>query len=148
MWLIGGEGGLKTPPKIVMCSRRVEYVQNRRNSFYFGYNDAMGCPMFSTSVVLPFNAPIIKPILEGGKSVGFSITQDYRNPKWPMACNYRYENRFEFYSDGAFRIVGINKGRGCGDNAIYRPVMRIDLALSDKEKFYSFKNRDCESLET
>jgi hypothetical protein len=55
-----------------------------------------------------------------------------------MACNYRYENRFEFYDDGSFRVVGVNKGRGCGDNAIYRPVMRIDMAVSEKENFYSY----------
>jgi hypothetical protein len=68
------------------------------------------------------------------------LTQDFRNPKWPMACNYRYENRFEFYNDGSFRVVGVNKGRGCGDNAIYRPVMRIDTAMGKKEHFYSLEN--------
>ncbi len=36
-----------------------------------------------------------------------------------MACNYRYENRFEFYFDGSFRVVGVNKGRGCGDQSQY-----------------------------
>jgi len=119
--------------------RRVEYIKGDNDSFFFGYNDAMGCPMFSTSVVLPFNAPRIKPLLKEGKKVGFYLLQDYRNPKWPMACNYRYENRFEFYNDGAFRIVGVNKGRGCGENALYRPVMRIDMALGDHESFYKFE---------
>lgn len=53
-----------------------------------------------------------------------------------MACNYRYQNRFEFYKDGSFRVVAINLGRGCGDKAIYRPVMRLDIALDgNKEKF-------------
>jgi hypothetical protein len=115
--------------------RRVEFVRGEGDSYLFGYNDAMGCPMFSTSVVLPFNAPQVKP-LKGHD--GFMLTQDFRNPKWPMACNYRYENRFEFYDDGAFRIVGVNKGRGCGDHAIYRPVMRIDMAVDSKEQFYSY----------
>jgi hypothetical protein len=105
------------------------------DNYLFGYNDAMGCPMFSTSVVLPFNAPEVKEL----KSTdGFMLTQDYRNPKWPMACNYRYENRFEFYNDGSFRVVGVNKGRGCGDKAIYRPVMRIDMDLGGKESFYGY----------
>jgi hypothetical protein len=54
-----------------------------------------------------------------------------------MACNYRYENRFEFYADGAFRVVGVNIGRGCGEKAIYRPVMRIDMDL-ENEEFYAF----------
>ena len=114
--------------------RRVEYVHGEDGNYMFGYNDAMGCPMFSTSVVLAFNGPQIRELKNKD---GFMLTQDYRNPKWPMACNYRYENRFEFYDDGSFRVVGVNKGRGCGDNAIYRPVMRIDMAVSDKENFYS-----------
>ncbi len=119
--------------------RRVEYVKGDNDTFFFGYNDAMGCPMFSTSVVLPFNAPRINPIIKEGKKVGFSLLQDYRNPKWPMACNYRYENRFEFYANGSFRVVGVNKGRGCGKNAIYRPVMRIDMEVSDQEAFYAYE---------
>jgi len=112
-----------------VAGRRVEYVKDSGDAFYFGYNDAMGCPMFSTSVVLAFNIPQIRPLIKEGKKIGFYIVQDYRNPKWPMACNYRYENRFEFYSDGSFRVVGVNIGRGCGENAIYRPVMRIDMDL-------------------
>ncbi len=117
--------------------RRVEFVRGENGSYLFGYNDAMGCPMFSTSVVLPFNGPQVRDL---HNAEGFMLTQDFRNPKWPMACNYRYENRFEFYDDGSFRIVGVNKGRGCGDNAIYRPVMRIDMALDGNESFYSYEN--------
>lgn len=124
--------------------RRVEYVKGDNDEFFFGYNDAMGCPMFSTSVVLPFNAPRINPLLKDGKKVGFYLLQDYRNPKWPMACNYRYENRFEFYSDGSFRVVGVNKGRGCGKNAIYRPVMRIDMEVSNQEEFYAYNQNEKE----
>ena len=121
----------------VIAGRHVEYVKGEGNSYMFGYNDAMGCPLFSTSVVLAFNGPQVKPLHSGD---GFMLTQDFRNPKWPMACNYRYENRFEFYNDGSFRVVGVNKGRGCGDKAIYRPVMRIDMALDKKENFYSLQN--------
>jgi len=116
--------------------RKVEFVKGKDDEFFFGYNDAMGCPLFSTSVVLAFNGPQVKPLKSGD---GFMLTQDFRNPKWPMACNYRYENRFEFYNDGSFRVVGVNKGRGCGDKALYRPVMRIDLDLGD-EMFYSYED--------
>jgi len=133
-----GASTLDTSRDTYVEGRRVEYIKGDNDEFFFGYNDAMGCPMFSTSVVLPFNAPRINPIMQGGKKVGFSLVQDYRNPKWPMACNYRYENRFEFYQDGSFRIVGVNKGRGCGKNALYRPVMRIDMALSNREQFYGY----------
>ena len=129
----GGEK-LDTSTETFIEGRRVEFVRGEDGNYLFGYNDAMGCPLFSTSVVLAFNGPQVRALKHGD---GFMLTQDFRNPKWPMACNYRYENRFEFYNDGSFRVVGVNKGRGCGDNAIYRPVMRIDMALGDKENFYS-----------
>lgn len=131
-----GKGELTSTNEIVLAGRQVEFVKGE-NKFLFGYNDAMGCPMFSTSVVLPFNAPRVYPLQKEGKKVGFYLVQDYRNPKWPMACNYRYENRFEFYTDGSFRVVGVNIGRGCGEKAIYRPVMRIDMAI-ENEVFYKY----------
>ncbi|CAA6816487.1 MAG: Unknown protein [uncultured Sulfurovum sp.] len=133
-----GKGAVSNAENIVLAGRQVEFVKEEEN-FLFGYNDAMGCPMFSTSVVLPFNAPRVFPLMKEGKKVGFYLVQDYRNPKWPMACNYRYENRFEFYADGSFRVVGVNIGRGCGEKAIYRPVMRIDMALKN-EAFYKYNN--------
>jgi len=129
----GGEN-LDTGTETYIEGRRVEFVRGDDGNYLFGYNDAMGCPLFSTSVVLAFNGPQVRTLKHGD---GFMLTQDFRNPKWPMACNYRYENRFEFYNDGSFRVVGVNKGRGCGDNAIYRPVMRIDMALGEKENLYS-----------
>ncbi len=128
-----GLGDINVSEAVYVEGRRVEFVKENNNSYMFGYNDAMGCPMFSTSVVLAFNGPEVSDIKnKDGKSIGFAINQDFRNPKWPMACNYRYENRFEFYKDGSFRVVAINKGRGCANKAIYRPVMRIDLAGSDE----------------
>jgi len=130
-----GAANLDTSTETYIEGRRVEFVRGEDGNYQFGYNDAMGCPLFSTSVVLAFNAPQVKPLPTDD---GFMLTQDFRNPKWPMACNYRYENRFEFYDDGSFRVVGVNKGRGCGDNAIYRPVMRIDMAVDEKENFYSY----------
>jgi len=132
-----GADRLDTTTQSYIEGRRVEFVRGEGNSYRFGYNDAMGCPMFSTSVVLPFNGPQVRPLHSGN---GFMLTQDFRNPKWPMACNYRYENRFEFYDDGSFRIVGVNKGRGCGDRALYRPVMRIDTAMGGQERFWKQKD--------
>jgi len=132
-----GAANLDTSTETYIEGRRVEFVRGEDGNYQFGYNDAMGCPLFSTSVVLAFNAPQVKPLPTDD---GFMLTQDFRNPKWPMACNYRYENRFEFYNDGSFRIVAVNKGRGCGDNAIYRPVMRIDMAIDNGESFYANDN--------
>ena len=133
---------------VYIAGRRVEFVKGDDGSYLFGYNDAMGCPMFSTSVVLAFNAPQITDIRDDKNStIGFAITQDFRNPKWPMACNYRYENRFEFYRDGSFRVVAINKGRGCADKAVYRPVMRIDLFDGEAENFSIFDSKGWRSWE-
>jgi hypothetical protein len=133
---------------IVVEGRRVEVVKDSNESGYtFGYNDAMGCPMFSTSVVLAFNGPSIKPLIKDGKEVGFYIVQDFRNPKWPMACNYRYQNRFEFYKDGSFRTVAINLGRGCSNKAIYRPVMRLDVNLDNHEEFSIFDGNDFRAVD-
>jgi hypothetical protein len=63
-----------------------------------------------------------------------------------MACNYRYQNRFDFYKDGSFRVVGINLGRGCSNKAIYRPVMRLDIdSPSSKENFSIYQNNSWQS---
>jgi len=132
-----GAQSLDTSTQTYIEGREVEFIRGEDDAYMFGYNDAMGCPMFSTSVVLPFNGPQVKEL---NTSDGFMLTQDFRNPKWPMACNYRYENRFEFYDDGSFRIVGVNKGRGCGDKAIYRPVMRIDMAVAKQESFWKMQD--------
>ena len=136
-----GADKLDTSTPTIIAGRRVEYVKGENNEYSFGYNDAMGCPMFSTSVVLAFNGPEVKELKsKDGKVEGFYILQDFRNPKWPMACNYRYQNRFEFYKDGSFRVVAINLGRGCGNKAIYRPVMRLDMELNSKKEKFSLYN--------
>ena len=141
-----GADKLDTSNPSIVEGRQIEFVKGDNNEYTFGYNDAMGCPMFSTSVVLAFNGPQIKPIIQDSKEVGFSITQDFRNPKWPMACNYRYQNRFDFYKDGSFRVVGINLGRGCSNKAIYRPVMRLDIdSPSNKENFSIYQNNSWQS---
>jgi hypothetical protein len=65
--------------------------------------------------------------------IGFAVVQDFQMSNWPNDCNYRYEQHFEFYSDGRFRVKAGSYGRGCGNNqlseATYRPVMRMDLAV-------------------
>ncbi len=101
----------------------------------FGYSDATGCPMFSSAAVIAFNAPFLEDIITNEKKVGFALVQDFRSPVWPAPCNYRYQNRFEFYNDGSYRIVGINLGRGCGVDGWYRPVFRMDLGPTGQDKY-------------
>jgi len=93
----------------------------------FGYSDAAGCPMFSSATVLAFGGPVVEAIEEDGKVAGFALVQDFRQPHWPLPCNYRYMQRYEFYRDGRFRVAGTNIGRGCGKDGTYRPVLRIHL---------------------
>lgn len=96
----------------------------------FGYSDATGCPIFSNAVVVAYNAPWIEPITVDGETVGFELIQDFRQQPWPAPCNYRYEQRYQFYNDGRFRTVMGDLGRGCGTDGTYRPVMRIDFGKS------------------
>ena len=67
--------------------------------------------------------------------IGFAVVQDFRMSNWTAACNYRYEQHFEFYTDGRFRVKTGAYGRGCGGGqlgeATYRPVVRMDLAVFD-----------------
>lgn len=90
-----------------------------------GFQDAVGCPTFSAAAVVPFNLPVVEPITEGGQQIGVALVQDFRSELWPIPCNYRYQNRYEFYADGRFRMLGINIGRGCGIGGVYRPIYRI-----------------------
>ncbi len=93
----------------------------------FGYSDAIGCPLFSAAVVIAHDGPQIEAIMQDGKEIGFALIQDFRQPPWPIPCNYRYVQRFEFYHDGRFRVAQADYGRGCGTDGTYRPVVRIDV---------------------
>lgn len=120
--------------EIIRSAKLVDWHVNYKFKEGFGYSDAMGCPMFSSAAVVAFEGPSTRPIYENGQEVGFAFIQDFRSPVWPLACNYRYENRYEFYFDGSFRITGVNQGLGCGEDGWYRPVLRIDLTPADDQK--------------
>lgn len=96
----------------------------------FGYSDAVGCPVFSQAAVVAARPPAISPIVKDGAEIGVSLRQDFWSPSWPAPCNYYYEQRFDFYADGRFRMMAISHGRGCGNDGMYRPVMRLAWAGS------------------
>ncbi|GIK54906.1 MAG: hypothetical protein BroJett015_05690 [Chloroflexota bacterium] len=50
----------------------------------FGYNDAIGCPVFSTATALAFDGPRVEEMVENGTAVGFALVQDFRSPDWPV----------------------------------------------------------------
>lgn len=91
----------------------------------FGYSDAIGCPLFSAAAVVPAKLPKIKELFADGKVIGFEFHLDFISKLWPLPCNYYYEQRFQFFNDGRFRIAVASVGRGCGEPGIYRPVIRI-----------------------
>jgi len=106
-----------------------------------GYSDATGCPMFSSSAVVAFNPPFSENILDkSGNKIGDALIQDFRSPIWPASCNYRYQSRFEFYKDGKFRITGVNHGRGCNTDGVYKPVFRMDIAIEKDNETFSTWN--------
>lgn len=91
----------------------------------FGYSDAIGCPVFSQAAVVAFEGPQVEELRENGEVTGFELVQGFRSELWPQPCNYYYEQRYQFYQDGRFRVVAANLGRGCGAPGTYRPVLRI-----------------------
>lgn len=115
--------------EVVHSAKLVDWHVSYTFNDGFGYSDAIGCPMYSAAAVVAFSAPEIINI-EGG---GFALIQDFRSPVWPLACNYRYQNRYEFYPDGSFRITGVNLGIGCGAGGQYRPVFRIDMGSTNED---------------
>jgi hypothetical protein len=120
--------------KIIRSAKVVDWHVGYSNKEGFGYSDAMGCPMYSSSAVVAFNGPYTEAITRGEDTLGFALIQDFRSPAWPVPCNYRYHNRFEFYKNGNFRVVTKNLGRGCGVDGVYRPIARIDLIGSDNKE--------------
>lgn len=97
----------------------------------FGYSDAVGCPTFSSAAVVPYEEPIVEDIVQGEQTIGFRLIQEFRSQGWPQPCNYSYRQRFEFYADGRFRVAVASIGSGCGNDGMYRPVLRIVPAGDD-----------------
>ncbi len=101
-----------------------------------GYVDYTGCgggagggfPIYN------YGATQVRDLYDNANTlIGFAVVQDFRMSNWTADCNYRYEQHFEFYTDGRFRVKTGAYGRGCGNNqlseATYRPVVRMDLAV-------------------
>ncbi len=112
---------------VMKSAKLLDWHVNYSTREGFGYSDAIGCPLFSSAVVIAYEGPQVEEIKQDGKTIGFSFTQDFRQPPWPTPCNYRYEQRFEFYNDGRFRVAAADYGRGCGTDGTYRPIIRIDI---------------------
>ncbi|VAW42479.1 hypothetical protein MNBD_CHLOROFLEXI01-1665, partial [hydrothermal vent metagenome] len=103
-----------------------------------GFFDVTGCGGGSGGgsgfPIPPFGETEVLDMLDDSTVIGFEVVQDFRMEMWGAACNYRYEQRYQFFVDGRFRVVVGAYGRGCGDDPamqqpVYRPVVRIDIAV-------------------
>lgn len=121
---------------ILMSAKLVDWHVSYSRVEGFGYSDAVGCPYFSQAAVV---AAIEPKVIENKD--GFSLQQKYYSDGYPTPCNYSYEQRFDFYNDGRFRVVVGSLGRGCGNDGTYRPVTRISFA-NDKNNFSEWTGND------
>jgi hypothetical protein len=94
-----------------------------------GYVDATGCSPSGGFPIYPYGNTVINDLMAGPTVIGFEIVQDFRMNSWGQSCNYRYEQHIQFYADGRFRVSSLAYGKGCGTNSLYRPVVRIDVAV-------------------
>ncbi|MEY4925995.1 MAG: hypothetical protein RI894_431 [Bacteroidota bacterium] len=114
---------------VLFSAKLVDWHVSYSNTDGFGYSDAVGCPYFSTAAVVAIETPKVHDLVDsGGKTIGFVVEQSFYSEGWPNPCNYNYQQRYEFYNDGKFRMACASFGRGCGNDGTYRPVLRIAMA--------------------
>lgn len=122
----------------VQSTKNVDWHVSYSDKDGFGYSDAVGCPLFSSAAVVPATLPKFKELLnKENQIIGSEFHTDFLSKLWPLPCNYYYEQRFQFFNDGTFRIATASVGRGCGETGVYRPVMRITLPIG-KGKVFSW----------
>ena len=118
----------------------VDYTVQDDMPFRTGFIDYNACStgfQAGSFRIIAYGEPEIRPIVVTTtasltETIGFELVQDYRQFNWGFFCNYRYDQRYQFYADGRWRVVAGSFGRGCGNGmekeAHYRPIFRIDLA--------------------
>jgi hypothetical protein len=100
-----------------------------------GFIDITGCQSGGGGFhIFPYGETQVLDLRDDNNQIiGFELVQDFRMSNWGSGCNYRYEQRIHFYHDGRFRVVSGAFGRGCGTIGVYRPVVRIDIAINGSE---------------
>ncbi|MCA9951691.1 MAG: hypothetical protein KDE48_18700 [Anaerolineales bacterium] len=99
----------------------------------WGYVDYTGCGGGSGGFpIYPYGDTQVNDMYDDTTYIGFEVVQDFRMSNWGNSCNYRYEQHFQFFTDGRWRVATAAFGQGCGNDttqeATYRPVIRIDIA--------------------
>ncbi len=102
---------------------------------HFGFRDELGCGASGGGYLIqPYGeTQVVTLTAASGVPVGFELIQDFRMDQWGEKCNYRYENRLQFFSDGRFRIGNAAYGQGCQPHGLYKPVVRIDIAVDGND---------------
>ncbi len=100
-----------------------------------GYRDSTGCGGGGGGgfPIYPYGQTQQQDLLDGSDVIGFELVQDFRMGSWGNSCNYRYEQHYQFFNDGRFRVVAGAFGKGCGTNSLYRPLLMIDVAVDGDE---------------
>jgi hypothetical protein len=105
-----------------------------------GFQDVTGCGGGGGGFpIFPYGETQVNDLLdEMDQVVGFEVVQDFRMTNWGQNCNYRYEQHFQFWQDGRFRVASAAYGRGCGTQALYRPIVRLDIAAGGDDEHDTF----------
>ncbi len=112
---------------VVKSTKLVEWHADYGSS---GYRDSTGCGGGGGFPIYPYGNTVVNNLMDGSTVIGFEVVQDFRMSSWGSSCNYRYEQHVQFYADGRFRVASLAYGKGCGTNSMYRPVVRIDMAIN------------------
>lgn len=126
---------------LIKDAKLVDWHVSYSRTDNFGYSDAVGCPVFSQAAVVAVEGPKTDMIEVDGKDTGFDFQQDFWSEGYPTPCNYYYEQTFKFFNDGSFRFAVASVGRGCGNDGMYRPVLRVSLA-DDLNNFAEWSGGD------
>ncbi|MBL7727615.1 MAG: hypothetical protein JNM68_08020, partial [Dinghuibacter sp.] len=133
---------------VLQSAKLVDWHVSYSNTDGFGYSDAVGCPEFSHAAVIANEPPAVRTLKnDAGAVLGFVLEQSFASEGWPGPCNYNYKQRYEFYTDGRFRITCASLGRGCGNNGTYRPVYRI-VPAAEKAVFSEWNNNNWQNWAT
>lgn len=133
---------------VLQSAKLVDWHVSYSNTDGFGYSDAVGCPEFSHAAVIANEPPAVRTLKnDAGAVLGFVLEQSFASEGWPGPCNYNYKQRYEFYTDGRFRVSCASLGRGCGNNGTYRPVYRI-VPAAEQAVFSEWNNNNWQNWNT
>ncbi len=80
-----------------------------------------------------------------------SLSQSFRCCSWPSTASYRYDIRYTFYANGAFRPAVYIYGPGIEPSAVYQVFIRMDFNIAgfarDRFKVFGEKGWSTRTVE-